>query len=152
MEAICIARAHHTLFDGTGAALHGARWNRQGQFVIYASTTFSGALLEVLVHSNLGRVPQGFAYIRVHIPDHLAVEELDPKNLPGWDHSDGNASRKWGSRWYEEMRTPILLVPSVPTGGVERNVLIHQKHPDFPQITASKPEPVLWDKRIFNLK
>jgi RES domain-containing protein len=149
LEATRIGRAGRPLFDGTGAALHGARWNRKGQYVIYGSTSFAGALLEILVHSNLGRVPRGFAYIQIHIPADVAVEEISPEDLPGWNTADAEISRAWGSQWYEEQRSAVLLVPSVPSGGVERNVLIHQRHPDFHRITASEPVAVLWDKRIF---
>ena len=151
LEVTRIGRATHPLFDGTGAALHGARWNRKGQYVIYGATSYAGALLEILVHSNLGRVPKGFASIQIHISANVLIEELHPENLAGWDHADGEASRAWGSQWYEEMRSLVLLVPSVPSGGVDRNVLIHQRHPDFPLITASKPTPVRWDKRLFGI-
>lgn len=149
LEVTRIGRAIHPLFDGAGAALHGARWNRKGQFVIYGSTSYAGALLEILVHSNLGRVPKGFASIRIHIPASVLIEELRPEDFPGWDAPDGDVSSAWGSQWYEEMRSAVLLVPSVPSGGIERNVLIHQRHPDFHLITASEPIPVRWDKRLF---
>ena len=152
LEVTRIARAIHPLFDGTGAALHGARWNRKGQYVIYGATSYAGALLEILVHSNLGRVPKGFASIQIHIPADVLIEELRPEDLPGWDTSDGEVSRGWGSQWYEEMRSAVLLVPSVPSGGIERNVLIHQRHPNFPRITATKPTPVRWDKRLFGAR
>jgi len=144
-----IGRALHPLFDGTGAALYGARWSRKGQYVIYGATSFSGALLEILVHSNLGHVPKGFASIQIQIPSNVLIEELCPEDLPGWDDPSCEVSRAWGSLWYEEMRSAVSLVPSVPSGGIERNVLIHQRHPDFHRITASEPSPVRWDKRLF---
>ena len=149
LEVTRIGRALHPLFDGTGAALHGARWNRKGQYVIYGATSYAGALLEILVHSNLGRVPKGFASIQIYVPNTVLIEELHPEELPGWGDLDGEVSRAWGSLWYEEMRSAVLLVPSVPSGGIERNVLIHQWHPDFPRITSSVSTPVRWDKRLF---
>lgn len=150
LEVTRIGRADHPLFDGTGAALHGARWNRKGQYVIYGATSYAGALLEILVHSNLGRVPRGFSSIQIHVPAEVLIEELNPQDLPGWDHPGGEVSRAWGIRWYEEMRSAVGLVPSVPSGGIERNVLIHQLHPAFSKITASAPTPVRWDKRLFS--
>ena len=152
LEVTRIGRARHPLFDGTGAALHGARWNRKGQFVIYGATSYAGALLEILVHSNLGRVPRGFSSIQIRVPADVLIEELNPEDLPDWDHSGGEASRAWGGRWYEEMRSAVALVPSVPSGGIERNVLIHQHHPDFKKITASEATPVRWDKRLFGVQ
>jgi RES domain-containing protein len=38
--------------------LNGGRWNSAGKRVIYAAQTYAGALLEVLVHANLGIVPK----------------------------------------------------------------------------------------------
>ena len=50
--------------------------------------------------------------------------------------------------WYDERRTPVLIVPSVVTL-VERNILINQEHPDFARIQASQPAPVRWDARLW---
>ena len=54
MIAYRIADARHPIFDGTGAMLRGGRWNSIGQRVIYAAESYAGAMLEILVHANLG--------------------------------------------------------------------------------------------------
>ena len=138
----------HAIFDGTGAMLHGARWNSAGRRVIYAAETFAGALLEILVHAS-GSVPKGQGYVEIEIPDGLAIEEITQDDLPRWDSLSFEAARKFGNRWYDERRTPVLLVPSVVTR-VERNVLINQEHPDFAKIRASQPQPVRWDARLWS--
>jgi RES domain-containing protein len=46
------------------------------------------------------------------------------------------------------MRSAILLVPSVVTGGVESNAILNQDHPEFPLIQASAPRDVAWDRRL----
>jgi len=51
-----IADARHLIFDGTGAMIHGSRWNSPGRRIIYAAETYSGALLEIVVHAS-GGVP-----------------------------------------------------------------------------------------------
>src|SRR5215471_4313329 len=124
-----IADMRHTIFDGSGAMAHGARWNSPGRRVIYAAETYAGALLEILVHSS-GNVPRGQAYIEIDIPAEVAVEEITADDVPGWNDVSFEAARAFGDRWYDERRTAVLLVPSVVTR-VERNVLIHQEHPDF---------------------
>ena len=43
----------------------------------------------------------------------------------------------------------MLIVPSVPAMGLERNVLINQRHPQFRHITHGEPRPVVWDARLF---
>jgi RES domain-containing protein len=149
LRAFRIGRAKFALFDGAGAALSGARWNSKGERVIYAADSYAGALLEVLVHANLGRVPRGFVCIEIHVPREVEIEEITAKDLPKWDAADYAPSQAFGSQWYRERRTAVLVVPSVPGNGKARNVLINQEHPDFKKIKASSPAPVNWDPRLF---
>ncbi len=148
-RAFRMARKSHPLFDGSGAALNGGRWNAKGQRIIYGSESYAGALLEILVHSNLDHVPPGFDWIEIGSPAEVEIEEVSGEELPGWNAPDFMVSRDYGSRWYREQRTPVLLVPSVASGGVERNVLINQEHRDFSLILASPPREVKWDERLF---
>jgi len=143
-----IADSRHPIFDGTGAATLGGRWNSPGRRVIYASETYAGALLEKLAHTNVGRVPKNQVYVEIEIPAVVPIEILDSAGLPGWDRADQQASRMYGDTWYDERRSAVLLVPSMITR-VERNVVINENHPAFPEIKASSPRPVIWDERLF---
>ena len=146
-RAFRIADTRHTIFDGQGAMLHGARWNSPGRRIVYAAETYAGALLEILAHTS-GGIPGSQGFIEIAIPDGLATEELAPGDLPGWDAASFDTARSFGDRWYDERRTAVLFVPSVVTR-VERNVLINQEHPDFSRIRASEPAPVRWDARLW---
>jgi RES domain-containing protein len=137
----------HTIFDGSGAMLRGARWSSAGRRVIYAAETYAGALLETLVHAS-GNVPSSQGYVEIEIPAGLPVEVIAAGDLPHWDSPSFETARAFGDRWYDERRTPVLMVPSVVTL-VERNVLINQEHPDFARIRASEPLPVRWDARLW---
>jgi RES domain-containing protein len=114
LRAFRIADMRHPIFDGTGAMLHGARWNSQGRRIIYAAETYAGALLEILVHAS-GSVPKGQGYIEIEIPSGLSVEEIAPEDVPRWDSPSFETARKFGDRWYDERRTPVAIVPSVVT-------------------------------------
>jgi len=149
MRAFRIADSRFPIFDGTGARLVGGRWNSPGHSLIYASETFAGAVLEILVHANLNRVPPRHAFIEIRIPKSVRVESIAPADLPGWDKADLRASRGFGDRWIGERRSCVLLAPSIVTGGHERNVLINPEHTDFRQISASDATPVRWDQRLF---
>jgi RES domain-containing protein len=149
LQAFRIARAKFPLFDGTGAAIAGARWNVKGQRVIYAAESYATAILEILVHSNIARMPRGFAFIEIQIPNEIDIEEITESDLPEWDASDCVASQSFGSRWYSEMRSPVLVVPSLAASGRQRNILINQDHPQFHLLSASPPKPVEWDRRLF---
>ncbi len=120
--------------------------------MIYAAETFAGAVLEILVHGNLGRVPKTHAVVEITIPGAIGVEAVVAEKLPGWDADDRIVSRSYGDEWLEERRTAVLLVPSVVTRGREHNVLLNPEHPEFKDIAASKPQNVIWDERLFQRK
>ena len=127
--------------------LHGGRWNTPGRPVIYAAQTYSGALLEILVHTS-GRVPRHHACVEIEIPAGVEIEELTAAEVPDWDALGMEASRAAGDQWIERARTVVLLVPSVVSRR-ERNLLINPAHPDFARIRSTGPAPVRWDARLW---
>ncbi len=147
-RAYRIADRRHNIFDGEGAALFGGRWNSPGRRVIYASESFAGAMLEVLVNANTGRIPKHHAWIEILIGADVGVEEVAARKLRRWDAPDQLTSRKFGDQWYDEMRSAVLMVPSAVTRA-ERNVVINQEHPAFRKLRATQPKPVVWDKQLF---
>ena len=148
LRAFRIADMRHTIFDGSGAMLHGARWNSPGRRIVYAAETYAGALLEILVHAS-GSVPPSQGYVEIEIPAGLSIEEITPDDVPRWDSPSFGRARIFGDRWFDERRTLVLIVPSLVTL-VERNVLINQAHPDFARIRASEALPVRWDARLWS--
>jgi len=148
LKAYRIADLRFPLFDGGGAMLWGGRWNSPGRRIIYAALTFAGAMLEILVHANTGRVPKNHHYIEIDTPKGVSIEWLDTTQVPGWDQEDCFVSRAFGNEWYDSCRTTVLVVPSV-ISQLEQNILINQDHPDFLAIRASQPMPVRWDRRLF---
>jgi len=149
MIAYRIADSRHPIFDATGAMLHGGRWNPVGVRAIYAAETYAGALLEILVHSNLSQPPKNHRVVRIFIPNDVLVETVTITDVPGWDAEDMTASRSFGDSWIRENRTAVLKVPSVITQGRENNIVFNPLHPQFASITIQEPEPVLWDERLF---
>src|SRR4051812_41163792 len=115
-RAFRIADSRHTLFDGMGALLCGARWNSPGRRIIYAAETFAGALLEMLIHTRVGAVPRSHMWIEVEIPAHVSVEQADATRIPAWNTEGSQAARKFGDQWYEERRSLVLVLPSVVVG------------------------------------
>jgi RES domain-containing protein len=134
-----------------GTFLQGSRWISPGRRVIHASETYAGSLLEMLVHCNTGRLPATHRWIEITYPERYGISEVKPAEVPEWNGFDIRATRALGDRWYEDQRSLILLVPSVVTAGVERNVLISQAHPAFRYVRATKPAEVLWDSRLFRV-
>jgi RES domain-containing protein len=149
MFAYRIADSRHPIFDPTGAMLHGGRWNSVGLRAIYAAESYAGALLEVLVHSNLSQPPKNHRVVQIFIPDNVSVETVAVTDVFGWDAEDMRAARSFGDTWIRENRTAVLRVPSVSTQGRENNVVFNPLHFQFALISIQDPEPVLWDVRLF---
>lgn len=148
-QAWRIADGRFDPFSPVGASLVGGRWNSPGLGVIYASLSYAGAMLECLAHAGIGRVPRTHVAIGIALAQAVAVERHDASQLPaGWDHADLRVARALGDAWIREQRTAVLVVPSV-VAHREGNVLINPGHPDFAHITASAPEAVVWDERLF---
>ena len=143
-----IGDARYPLFDGRGAMLEGGRWNSPGLPVIYASLSQSCAMLEILAHTNIGKLPKHHKLIVIEIPDSLAVETVTPQTLPGWNQRDQQASRAFGDQWIASQRTVALVVPSV-IAVHDQNVVINPLHPEFAHISTSEAENIHWDERLY---
>ncbi|MEX3953214.1 RES family NAD+ phosphorylase [Paraburkholderia sp. EG287B] len=151
MRIFRIADSRHPLWSGTGAMVVGGRFNSPGRPVIYGALTFAGAMLEVLVHARIGKVPKTHVWVEAQVPDDLPVERFTPGTLPaGWEGPSTEIARDFGNRWLEECRSAVLIVPSV-VARAESNALVNPAHPDAARIVVSEALPVLWDERLFVL-
>ena len=149
MQIFRIGDERHSLWDGTGAALVGGRWNSPGRQVIYGSLSYACAMLEILAHANIGRIPLTHRFVIAELPDDALIERHDASTLPvGWDAESNSAARGFGDQWLEEARSVILLVPSV-VARLEWNALVNPLHPDAARLTVSAAEKVVWDRRLF---
>ncbi|WP_427309010.1 RES family NAD+ phosphorylase [Cupriavidus sp. H39] len=150
MRIYRIADSRHPVWTGTGAMLVGGRFNSPGRPVIYGALTFAGAMLEVLVHARIGKVPRHHVCVTADVPEGVSIERVEWNALPtGWDAHDARAiARDYGDRWLEEGRSAILLVPSV-VARAEWNALVNPAHPEAVRIVVGPAEPVRWDERLF---
>ena len=137
----------YPIYSGEGAAEVEGRWHSRGQEVIYASLSYATAMLEKLAHYN-GVLPSNQHFIEIRIPAGTSYEQCTKDSLPDWDAPDGAQARAFGSRWIEETRSAILLVPSY-VAREERNVLINPRHKHAARIRPSLEKPVWWDRRLF---
>lgn len=136
----------HPIYDSEGARLYPGRWNTAASPVIYTSEHYSTAMLEKLVHAN-SVLPPNQHLIRITIPNGTRYEVFSTAAHPGWDSKDEGLCKAFGQQWFQEQRSAILLVPSIPAR-LERNILINPHHPDAAAITHDLPEPVWWDERL----
>ena len=147
MRLYRIADARFGPETGEGARLYGGRWNSPGRAVIYACTTYAGAMLEKLVHTGR-QIPKHQVCVTFECPDDLPVTTLDANTIPGWSDEDYRTSRRAGDAWLLAVQTAILLVPSV-VFEVERNALINPVHSDMARIRIASIDAIRWDDRLF---
>ncbi len=138
-------RGAYPIYSGEGAAKVEGRWHERGQEVIYASRHYSTALLEKLAHWN-GHLPSNQHYVEIRIPASTSYEVITKDTHPEW--VDASKARAVGSKWFKEVRSAILIVPSF-VARLECNVLINPKHGEFRAIRCGLETPVAWDTRLF---
>lgn len=149
MLAWRIAKKRYDPMDGRGALWRGGRWNSAGQTVVYASSSFAGAILEILVHSARPRtLPGPHHAVRIEI-DEEEIERVDPADVPGWEERASPAARDYGDRWLREARSLVLVVPALPSRPVGRSVLVNPEHPRADRMRISERFDVPWDERLF---
>jgi RES domain-containing protein len=144
-----LAKRRYSVYDGSGAALEGARWNSPGRLLIYTSEHYATAILEKLVHAGRTQLPGAHHAAAIEIPEDLPTEEFDPRKAPGWESEDSAAARAYGDEWHAGGRTAVLVVPSLPGQPVERNFIINPSHPDAARIRVMPTFNVVWDGRLF---
>ncbi len=149
MHAFRIGSRRYPLLDGSGAAASDdARWNSRGRHVIYAAEHYATALVEKIAQANASRLPSTLVFIRIEWPDEIVIERVDPSAVKGWDAGNKAVSQAFGDRWYDDQRSLVLVVPSLAAPGLEWNVLINQRHPDFARVVGSKPRPIVCHPKL----
>ena len=117
---------------------------------IYTGTSFAVCLVEVLVHANRKAPPSAARYVEAVVPEDVSRETFDPGLHVGWDDPlDTSVARAFGEAWIQERRSALLLVPSVVTGGRDRNAVVNPDHPDAARIAVGPEMPVTFDPRLF---
>lgn len=128
------------IYDAESARLYPGRWNTPTSPIIYTSEHYSTAMLEKLVHANLV-LPANQHFITITIPNGVSYEVFQIAAHPGWDSKNESICKAFAQAWYDEMRSAILIVPSLPAR-IEHNFLINPIHADARHITHAMPEPV----------
>jgi RES domain-containing protein len=137
-----------TAFDGKAAQRFGGRWNSPGRGAVYASGSKSLALLEVLVHLDVGRPLPRLVAFTFEVGDDF-IERLPAANLGRqWRSSRGlRVTQQLGDKWLASGRSLALAVPSaiVPE---EWNYLLNPAHAAFSRLRFGRSVPFLLDPRL----
>lgn len=132
-----------------GAALSSeGRWHKRGQKVLYCSSSLSTCVLELRVNGvSFSTIRNEHHYSVVKVKQDGVFEAIpDSFYLRDW-RNDKVMSQDYGSNWYIDSRSLILIVKSavLPT---ETNYVINTEHPDFPKIEFSDIRHIDLDSRL----
>lgn len=135
-------------FSGEGARLYGGRFNSEGFRAVYASSSLSLSLLELLVQIDDREYLKACVQFYADIPERL-IYKPHMKDLPsGWEKIPyGKAAQEFGDKWIKNKQDAVLRIPSVVVP-VEFNYVINPDHPDFGLIKISMAEDVKFDPRL----
>lgn len=146
MKAWRLATTLYPPLTGEGARLRGGRWNSPGVPLVYAASTLSLAVLEMLVHVRREELPEILASFEVSVPDD-SVETLTEVPNAWFRDPAQRQSRRFGDIWAHEARTLSLLVPSAVLPS-ETNVLLNPLHPRFTEVEVVSQTPFSLDPRL----
>lgn len=134
-------------FIGEGAKQFGGRWNRPGTPIIYAASTLSLAVLEVLVHLDPDLFPRHYSF-EIEISDDVVVSALEQSLPENWrTYPAPESLQDIGSVWATENSSVALRVPSVIVPN-EFNWLLNPTHADFTKLIIADPTPFQLDPRL----
>lgn len=139
--------------SGIGGFKVAGRWHDRGRPVVYAADHPSTALLEALVHLEIDPedIPDTFQLIEIEVPPELAlgsIEEADLVKLSAGWKKDVRISRGQALPWFQQLKSPVLRVPSAIMPGVS-NFLINPLHADAARISIVRATKHSYDTRLF---
>jgi len=137
--------------SGQGGLRAPARWHHAGAPVVYTASSPASALLEVLVHLELGdleHLPDSYQLLRIDVPNSIFITELDESGLdPDWRKLSA-LTRKIGDTWLEESASALLSIPSAIVPHTQ-NYLINPIHRDTRKIKIHSHGNFPFDFRLF---
>ncbi len=130
--------------SGTGAYLHGGRWNTRGTRLLYTAENNVLAAFEVALRIPLDQISKNYVMIPIEIPDEAGV--FAPRLPANW-YSDIQVSQKAGNNFAANGKHLVMKVPSALMTDAY-NYLINPAHPLMSHVRAKPARPILFDKRL----
>jgi RES domain-containing protein len=139
----------HASLSGDGGLHASGRWHSRGRRVVYLADHPASALVEVMVHLEIGAedLPTHYQLLGVTVPDDLAAAMIGETGLPD-DWRDQIAfTRAIGDEWVLGQATALLRVPSaiVPEA---TNYLLNPAHPDAARVSLATALRAAFDPRL----
>jgi RES domain-containing protein len=141
------SRKYSSDLSGTGAAMHGGRWNKKGTPVLYTGWSKEIALLETIVNTPPMLVPE-LDMLTIEIPDG-SITELPTEDLPpNWsDYPAPTILSEIAEEWIRKGETLALKVPSCILHS-SSNYILNCRHRDYSHVRITEHREFRFDLRL----
>ena len=142
--------SNYATLDGQGGLLASARWHTRGRPVVYLAATPAGALVEALVHLELGvdELPETYKLLKAECPDNVSVLPVEEASLPEDWRSDELVTRSVGDAWLAQGRSALLSAPSAVLPET-LNFLLNPRHLQAAKARIVWHREFRYDPRLF---
>lgn len=130
--------------SGTGAFLHGGRWNSPGLYMLYTAENNVLAAFEIALRIPIEHISKNYVIIPVEVPDNIAPYI---PTLPKKWHQDQKITRATGDSFIRENKFLMMKVPSALISD-SYNYLINPRHPLIKKVRALPAKTILFDQRL----
>lgn len=126
-----------------------SRWVSAGKRVIYAAESIALAFLESMIRRQGVGFNDDYRIVAIDIPDDLLITVIKSEDLQdGWrEFRDYSICQRIGDKWYGELKTPVMKVPSAVLNS-SFNYVINTKHKSFKKIAIVEVSHLVPDERI----
>lgn len=135
--------------DGAGGLQGHARWHHRGRPILYAASSPSLALLEILVHIDPRRFQQQ-TLLELELDDdaeRVTRAQLVQLLRDAPPNDPVARTRDYGTAWLAEKRSLALIVPSLVMP-FEDNIILNPQHPAAQSIRITARERITLDERL----
>lgn len=140
-------KKHSDDLSGTGAAIHGGRWNKKGTPVLYTGESKEIALLETIVHMPSMIIPE-LDIVTLEIPDD-SITTIEIEELPSnWTlYPAPTILSEIGENWINTLNTIALKVPSCIIHSAH-NLILNCRHKEFSRVKIIDKRNFKFDSRL----
>lgn len=145
--------SNHTELDGVGGLVSSGRWHPKGVFVAYLAEHPALAILETLVHLEVGdldEIPDTYTLSRVDALPQASIQELGLTKLPAEWTNNTALTQALGFRWLRANDSVLLKVPSA-VAPASFNYLYNPAHPAAASCSVGESRRQPWDRRLFKI-
>jgi RES domain-containing protein len=140
--------SNYRSLTGEGGLRYSARWHSVGRPIVYLAPSPAGAMVEVLVHLELGEdeLPPSYTLLKIEAPASLSIAEIRVPTKEDWK-INLSVSRGLGDEWLKGAETALARVPSAILPNTF-NYLLNPLHRDAKKLRIVEATTATLDPRL----